>query len=129
VAADRWVPEFSQYDAGWLHDVRSRNGGDVRAATWDDLNLPARMATLAAAGVPMLQRDNPGQVVASQSLLRDRSLGVLYRDADDLVARLRDRPAMAALRDSVWAQRRRSPSTPTSTSWSASSGRVIAQAR
>ena len=105
VAADRWVPEFSQYDAGWLHDVRSRNGGDVRAATWDDLNLPARMATLAAAGVPMLQRDNPGQVVASQSLLRSRSLGVLYRDADDLVARLRDRDAMAGLRDSVWAQR------------------------
>ena len=105
VAADRWVPEFSQYDAGWLHDVRSGNGGDVRAATWDDLNLPARMATLAAAGVPMLQRDNPGQVVASQSLLRSLSLGVLYRDADDLVDRLRDRPAMAALRDSVWAQR------------------------
>ena len=105
VSADRWVPEFSQYDAGWLHDVRSHNGGDVRAATWDDLNLPVRMATLAAAGVPMLMRDNPGQLVASQSLLRSRSLGVIYRDADHLVERLRDRPAMAALRHSVWAQR------------------------
>ncbi len=105
VGADRWVQEFSQYDAGWLHDVRSRNRGDIRAATWDDLNLPARMGTLAAAGVPMIQRDNTGHVVASQTLARDRDLGVFYRDAEDLVTQLRDRKRMSALRQSVWRQR------------------------
>jgi hypothetical protein len=105
VGPDRWVEEFSQYDAGWLHDVRSRNGGDIRAAIWDDLNLPARMATLAVAGVPMIQRDNPGHVVASQSLARDLDLGVFFADAADLAAQLRDRQRMAALRESVWAHR------------------------
>jgi hypothetical protein len=105
VGPQRWVSEFSQYDAGWLHDVRSRNRGDLRAATWDDLNLPARMATLAGCGVPMIQRDNDGHVVASQTLSRERDLGVFYRDADHLVAQLRDRERMAALRESTWAQR------------------------
>jgi len=100
-----WVTEFSQYDAGWLHSFRSANGGDPYAATWDDLNYPARMGTLAAAGVPMIQRDNEGSMVASQTLARDRDLGVFWRDADELVAQLRDRDRMAALRDNVWRQR------------------------
>jgi hypothetical protein len=100
-----WVRVFSQYDAGWLHDVRSTNGGDLHAATWDDLNYPARMGTLAAAGVPMVQRDNPGSIVASQSLLRERDLGVLWREPADLVAALTDRERMALLRKSVWSQR------------------------
>ncbi|MDQ4132074.1 MAG: glycosyltransferase [Actinomycetota bacterium] len=100
-----WVAEFSRYDAGWLHSFRSTNGGDPRAATWDDLNYPARMGTLAAAGVPMIQRDNADSMVASQSLARRRDLGVFWRDSDDLVAQLRDRDRMAVLRDSVWSQR------------------------
>ena len=105
VAAADWVREFSQYDAGWLHDVRSSNGGDLSAATWDDLNYPARMGTLAAAGVPMIQYDNTGSVVASQTLCRDRDLGIFFRTADGLVQSLRDAERMAALRHSVWAQR------------------------
>ena len=40
----RWVAEFSQYDAGWLHGFTSHNRGDIRRADWDDLNYPARMA-------------------------------------------------------------------------------------
>ena len=105
VPPEQWVSEFSQYDAGWLHDVRSANGGDIRAATWDDLNVPARMGTLAAAGVPMVQRDNAGHAVASQTLSRRHGAGVFYRDAADLVAQLRDRDRMAALRRSTWASR------------------------
>ncbi len=105
VDQEEWVREFSQYDAGWLHDIRSRNRGDIRAATWDDLNLPARMGTLAAAGVPMIQRDNSGSVVASQSLARERDLGVFFTGADDLAAQLHDRARLAELRESVWRQR------------------------
>ncbi|MDQ4068926.1 MAG: glycosyltransferase [Actinomycetota bacterium] len=101
-----WVAEFSKYDAGWLHSFRSTNGGDPYAATWDDLNYPARMGTLAAAGVPMIQRDNEGSMVASQTLVRERQLGVFWRDGDDLVAQLRDRDRMTALRENVWRQRR-----------------------
>lgn len=105
VDQEHWVAEFSHYDAGWLHDVRSTNGGDLHAATWDDLNYPARMGTLAAAGVPMVQRDSSGSVVATQSLARDRRLGVFWRNPADLVAQLQDRERMAALRRSVWSQR------------------------
>ena len=100
-----WVSEFSRYDAGWLHNFRSTNGGDLHAATWDDLNYPARMGTLAAAGVPMIQRDNTGSVVATQTLARRLHIGLFYRDAADLARQLRDGSRMAELRDSVWRQR------------------------
>ena len=100
-----WVREFSRYDAGWLHNFVSHNGGDLHAATWDDLNYPARMGTLAVSGVPMIQRDNSGSVVATQTLARELDVGVFYRDAADLAAQLRDRPRMEALRANVWRRR------------------------
>jgi glycosyltransferase involved in cell wall biosynthesis len=105
VDQDRWVEEFSRYDAGWLHIFRSENGGDIRAANWDDLNLPARMATLAAAGLPMIQLDNSDAIVATQNLTRRLAAGLFFRDIPDLGARLRDRTAMERLREAVWAQR------------------------
>jgi hypothetical protein len=105
VGQEDWVREFSQYDAGWLHTFASRNRGDIRRADWDDLNYPARLTTLLAAGVPVIQRDNAGAVVATQTLVRNRELGVFYRDIADLADQLRDRKLMGRLRDSVWRQR------------------------
>jgi hypothetical protein len=101
-----WVKEFSQYDAGWLHFLKSENAGEIRRATWDDLNLPARMATYAAAGLPMIQAENIGAVVATQSLARSLDIGVFAEDIEDLAARLRDRKRMAKVRENVWRQRR-----------------------
>jgi hypothetical protein len=100
-----WVSEFSRYDAGWLHTFASRNGGDLRRADWDDLNVPARLTTLVAAGVPLLQRDNAGSLVATQTLARDHGLGVFFRDIPDLAAQLRDREQLAAIRGRVWDRR------------------------
>jgi hypothetical protein len=101
----QWVKEFSRYDAGWLHSFVSANGGEIRRANWDDLNYPARIATLAMAGVPMIQRDNEGAVVASQSLTRRLGLGLAYRSIGELGAMLRDRERMDQLREQVWRQR------------------------
>ena len=70
VDQSRWTEEFSQYDAGWLHLFDSGNEGEIRKANWDDLNYPARLSTLAAAGLPMLQKANDGAVVATQTLTR-----------------------------------------------------------
>jgi hypothetical protein len=100
-----WVAEFSRYDAGWLHYFESHNGGDMRAATWDDLNYPARIATLAAAGLPLLQRENCGHVVATQALARSLGIGVFGRSMEELAARLHDGPVIDALRESAWRQR------------------------
>jgi glycosyltransferase involved in cell wall biosynthesis len=100
-----WVREFSRYDAGWLHTFASRNGGDLRRADWDDLNYPARLTTLVAAGVPVLQRDNTGHVVATQTLVRERDLGLFFTDIPDLARQLRDRARLGELRERVWAQR------------------------
>ncbi|HWP20788.1 MAG TPA: glycosyltransferase family A protein [Burkholderiaceae bacterium] len=102
-----WVQEFSRYDAGWLHSFVSTNGGELRRANWDDLNYPARMATLAAAGLPMIQRRNDGAIVATQALCREAGIGLFYRDHDDLWAQLRDAATMQALREQVWRTRER----------------------
>jgi glycosyltransferase involved in cell wall biosynthesis len=98
----RWVQEFSQYDAGWLHYFESENQGELRRANWDDLNYPARLATLAVAGLPVLQRDNAGAIVATQTLVRERDLGLLFSSMDELGPLLRDGARMENLRANVW---------------------------
>ncbi len=105
VNQEGWLREFSRYDAGWLHFIRSDNGGDLGRAHWDDLNYPARLATLLVSGVPVLQYDNVGSIFATQTLARERNLGLFFTDMAGLGAQLRNRPHMAALRESVWRQR------------------------
>jgi glycosyltransferase involved in cell wall biosynthesis len=105
VDQENWVKEFSQYDAGWLHFFQSENNGELRRSNWDDLNIPARMATLALAGVPMLQKDNSGHIVATQSLVKKLNVGLCFKDMAELGQLLRNRQLMADLRESVWKQR------------------------
>ncbi|OWW21654.1 glycosyltransferase [Noviherbaspirillum denitrificans] len=105
VDQSHWTEEFSRYDAGWLHAFRSANEGEIRRATWDDLNYPARLSTLAAAGLPMIQQANPGTIVAAQTLVDRLGTGVCYRDIADLAARLKDKEGMRGVRERVWQQR------------------------
>ncbi len=105
VDQENWVREFSRYDAGWLHFFASTNHGDWARANWDDLNIPARMATLAACGLPMIQRDNSGHIVAMQALARDHGLGIFARDFGDVARQLQDRTSLAAIGEQVWAKR------------------------
>jgi hypothetical protein len=101
----RWVAEFSRYDAGWLHFFRSNNAGEIRRANWDDLNYPARMATLAAAGLPMIQTENEGAIVAAQALTKRLGLGAFFETIEDLGITLRERDRLDAIRNRVWRQR------------------------
>jgi hypothetical protein len=100
-----WVREFSQYDAGWLHFFRSENRGEIRRANWDDLNYPARLATYAVAGLPMLQARNDGNIVATQTLIRELDLGLFFSDMQELAAQLHDRSEMNRLRENVSCRR------------------------
>lgn len=74
------VKEFSQYDAGWLHVFESNNNGDIMKATWDDLNIPARINTLAAACLPIILKDNTGHVVAMQECVKKFETGIFFKD-------------------------------------------------
>jgi hypothetical protein len=105
VGQEDWVREFSQYDAGWLHTSHPATVETSAARTGTTSITPARLTTLLAAGVPVIQRDNAGAVVATQTLVRNRQLGVFYRDIAELANQLRDRELMGRLRDSVWRQR------------------------
>ena len=102
---ERWVSEFSQYDAGWLHLIPSHNRGELWRASWGDLNYPARIPTLVAAGVPLIQLDNGGSRVAAQSLARERGIGLFLREPETLARELADADRMAELRENVWRQR------------------------
>ena len=102
VEPEHWVGELSRYDAGWLHPVAATNGGDLRRATWDDLNLPARMPTLVAAGLPLLVPASPGSVFAARDLAAELGVGLLFEDVDDVAAQLADGPALDALRARAW---------------------------
>jgi glycosyltransferase involved in cell wall biosynthesis len=84
VGPEGWVTELSRYDAGWLHRFDSANGGDLRRASWDDLNSPARLPVYLAAGLPMLQQANPGSTVSVERVLRRDGTGLFYRSADDV---------------------------------------------
>jgi len=107
IGPDRWVTELSQYDAGWLHFLRSRNQGDPGRAFWDDLNYPARMATLVAAGLPLIQYDNADAVVATQSLARQLDVGVFCKSMAGLGEQLRNAGRMDQIRENVWRERER----------------------
>jgi hypothetical protein len=100
-----WVKEFSQYDAGWLHCFESRNEGCLTMVEWDDLNLPARMSTLAAAGLPMLQRNNQNHIVAMQSKVEELNAGICFDSYGQLGALLKNKELMQTLRKNVFMHR------------------------
>jgi hypothetical protein len=84
-----WVRGLSRYDAGWLHVNSSSNGGDLRTATWDDLNVPARLNTYAVAGLPWIFQRNPGSDVAVATMAGHYDVGVAYDNIDHLAELLR----------------------------------------
>ena len=97
-----WLRVLSRYDAGWLHVFRSRNEGELRRACWDDLNIPARVGTYAVAGLPLLQPDHGGSLVATQTLARDLGVGVFFRDVERFALELYDQAAMERRRELMW---------------------------
>ncbi len=102
-----WVKEFSRYDAGWLHLFKSENYGDLKKATWDDLNLPARINTLAAAGLPMIQWDNSQHLVVMQSHIKELDIGIFMKNFASLGAQLQNRTRMQELRNNVKLHRKK----------------------
>ena len=100
-----WVRELSRYDAAWFHVFDSYNKGDLRRAHWDDLNLPARLGTYAAAGLPWILKDNRHSRVAVQSLAQQHDVGIFFNDWSDLARQLGDRERVMELNRNMRAAR------------------------
>ena len=100
-----WTKEMSKYDLGWLHCFDSENCGDYDKVYWNDLNLPARLSTMMAAGIPTIQKDNSGHIAAMYSYVKNRDCGIFYKDMDDLVNQLKDFESIRALQDNVMKHR------------------------
>lgn len=98
---EQWVSEFSKYDAGWLHVFDCGNQGEMMKASWLELNYPARMTTLAAAGLPMIQKDNSVHIAATQSLIRDLDMGIFFHSMDELGEKLKDKRRMQEIRNNA----------------------------
>jgi hypothetical protein len=81
--------------------LKSDNGGDLGSSSWDDLNYPARMATLMAARLPLLQYDNQGSVVATQTLARKLGIGIFVKNLEQLGTQLRDKNHLSEIRANV----------------------------
>lgn len=101
VAADNWTKELSQYDAGWLHCLQSQNNGSLLKAAWDDMNIPVRINTYMAAGLPVILYNNANHIVATQDIVQRFDIGVLFSDCVELSRKLEDAHRMEALRSNV----------------------------
>lgn len=101
-----WVKEFSQYDAGWLHCFDSKNEGELMKANWDDLNYPVRMSLYAMAGLPMIQKNNNGHLVAAQLLTKRLEAGIFFNSYEDLACQLNDKPKLRHLQENIWNKRK-----------------------
>lgn len=100
-----WVKEFSQYDAGWLHCFDSKNNGELMKATWNDLNYPVRMSLYAMAGLPMIQRNNEGHIVASQALTEQLDIGIFFNSYEDVASQLKEKDKLKELQENTWNKR------------------------
>ncbi|MCD8046949.1 MAG: glycosyltransferase family 2 protein, partial [Clostridiales bacterium] len=101
VPSKDWCKEFSKYDAGWLHCFNSYNGGELLKASWNDLNIPNRINVYAAAGIPVIQKDNTGNIVAMQEMLKQIDAGVFYTTVSDLTQQLKDVNLLTKLGDNI----------------------------
>lgn len=101
VSADNWTKEFSQYDAGWLHNLRSQNNSNMLRMLWDDMNIPARISSYASAGLPVILYDNAEHVVATQNIAKKLDVGVFFHDSYELSNKLKDKERVQQLTDNM----------------------------
>lgn len=101
----KWVEELSKYDAGWLHSFNSLNENSLMRVNWSDLNIPARINTLAAAGIPMIQKRNTGHIVAMRNYVDKYGMSILYDDIIDLTSHLHNKELLSRTEQNVRANR------------------------
>lgn len=69
------------------------------------VNIPARINTLAAAGLPMILNNNEGNICAQQSYVCGRGMGLVYNRIDDLIELLKDKEQLSLIAGNVMSER------------------------
>ncbi len=75
--------------------------------TWDDFNIPARVCTYAAAGLPVIIPRNKGHVLAVNEVVGAAGAALFYDDYDELLASLKDEITHRTLTANMLANRMR----------------------
>lgn len=101
VNAHNWTKEFSRYDVGCLHCFQSYNNNDYLKMSWDDLNIPARISTYAAAGLPVIMKSNNGHSVAVQTMIQKKGIGILFSSYEELVQKMKDKNLLSCLHENM----------------------------
>ena len=81
---NRWVPEFSRYDAAWSY-VHIGSGDFLE----DNAVIPNRLSTYVLAGLPVISEPMPGYY--RYEILREHGIHIDLDDYDSLQKRLKDR--------------------------------------
>src|SRR5206468_1174522 len=71
---------------------------DLRRASWDDLNQPARIGPLAIAGVPLLAPRHRGHTVTVDRVIGGAGIGLLHSSLEELGEQLPNTPVLSAAR-------------------------------
>lgn len=69
--------------------------------TWDDLNIPARIYTAMVSGIPTIQKNNEGHLVAMQELVKKFNMGIFYKNMDELSETLHNNNRLEELNKNV----------------------------
>ena len=96
-----WVREFSKYDAGWLHCFEGLNENSLMRSGWPELNIPARINALAAAGIPMIQKKNSRHIVAMRNYVSKYGMGIFYDTLKELIVQLKDEKLLSQIEQNV----------------------------
>ena len=70
-------------------------------AIWSDLNLPARINTLVAAGIPMIQKLNANHIMAMKNYVERYEMGIYYNTINELIPQLKDKELMERVEQEV----------------------------
>lgn len=91
---NRWVSEFSQYDAGWSY-VHIKRGEffEGKAA------IPNRLSTYVLAGLPIISEQMPGYY--RYDILREQGIHIDLVNYDDLQERLKDKDFLSTKSECV----------------------------
>ncbi|MDH6310616.1 hypothetical protein M2451_003465 [Dysgonomonas sp. PFB1-18] len=63
------------------------------------------MSVLAAGGIPMIQKNNDGHIVATQSYLQKMNVGIFFKHYEDLAGQLYDKIQMEKLQNNILSNR------------------------